>query len=260
MKSPERILIMGHPGTGKSYQWLKTAKALKNTGIKFHVLDTDRAIPFTLENQFPSLMPEHGGNVYVYPAFDWPSYSVALKQVLKETKPNDWLVVDMADNAWDSVQRYFIGEVFDKDVGEYFLEMRKTAQRNKKSLNSIMDIVMEGWIDWPVVNRLYADWILPIIHSSNCNIYATTKVQRMGKREEPATKAVFGELGVRPSGQKHLGHQMHSCFLAAFDIANHIWTITTVKDRSGRSYFENTKLISFYQQYLVAKAHLEAPK
>ena len=44
----ERILAMGITGSGKSYQWLKLARALKPVGAKFRCIDTDNDIDYML--------------------------------------------------------------------------------------------------------------------------------------------------------------------------------------------------------------------
>ena len=255
---PERILMMGAPGTGKTYQWLKIARALKPAGVKFRVIDTDAAIPYMLDTQFEELKVENGGNVIVLPAYDWPHYKEALQKLLKDSKPNDWGIVDMIDNAWSTVQSYFVSEVFQKDIGDYFLEIRKSVEANKRKPRSIMQDAMKGWVDWPVVNKLYEDWILPLVHQETFHIYATTKAQPITSDDDPAVKLVFGETGVRPSGQKHLGHQVHSIFLAYWD-GKDGWYITTVKDRSGRAYFNKDVLLTFFKQYLVMKAGFKVP-
>jgi len=195
----------------------------------------------------------------VRPVFDWPDYSEALKWALESAKGDDWIVVDMIDSAWSGVQRYFVGEVFDKGMGEYFLNVRKQLQAASKSPRSIMQSAFRGWLDWAVINRLYEDWMLPIVHKTNCHLYLATKAQPVTAEDDPATKAVFGELGVRPSGQKHLGHQVHTCFLLTYDNKD-TWYITTAKDRSKRSYFKKTKLTSLYLQYFVAKAGWPLPE
>ena len=121
MRRPlERILSIGITGSGKSYQWLRIAKRLKPTGAKFRVVDTDNDITYMLYTQFPELLPENGGNVYVCPAFDWPEYQKAVHWIQQKkltteqlnsmdkylqlayktpVKPIDWVVVDKSNNA-----------------------------------------------------------------------------------------------------------------------------------------------------------------
>lgn len=280
----ERILTIGIAGSGKSYQWLKMAEMLKPTGSIFRCIDTDNAIPFMLETQFPQLKPENGGNVYVHQAPDWPLYKAGIHWLLRkplskeaseyistmepyvmkdyqknQIKPIDWTVVDLADNAWKRVQGYFITEVFGEEPGDYFLAIRKqiaqglrrTAKGGEPS--STITEGLDGWKDWSVINKLYDDWILPIIYRVPTHVYAAAKVERVDRTERDAEiLTLFGDIGVRPAGQKDLGHQMHTIFL--FIPGKDEWFITTVKDRGNRGYFKKVKLISLYHQYMVAKA------
>jgi len=245
---------MGITGSGKSYQWLKLAEALLPTGAVFRCLDTDDAITYMLETQFPHLKPENKGNVYVWSASDWESLKAGTDQILKQSiKDNDWLVIDMADAPWDSVQRYFTSEVFKTGIGEYFLQVRKEIEASKKKVASVAREALSGWTDWAVINKLYTDWITPLIYRLKCHLYLATKVQELGSKEDADIKELYSELGVRPSGQKHLGHQVHTILLFIPGRGN--WFITTCKDRAGRPYFKRTPLLSLYMQYFVAKAN-----
>lgn len=279
----ERVLAMGITGSGKSYQWLKMAEELLPKGVKFRVLDTDMAIPYMIQTQFPHLDPDKGGNVYVHPAFDWTDYrkglfwvqqkglkpeevnllSNALKRAYTEQmQPTDWAVIDMADMAWKTVQRYFVTEVFEEDIGDYFLEARKLIKSRGdkdakgKVASSVMPDALKGWMDWPVINKLYEDWILPLAYRTHCNLFATTKVQELSRDEkDPEILQLYGAYKIRPAGQKDLGHQVHTILL--FTPGKTKWFVSTIKDRGGRKYFDKTPLISFYHQYMVAKAGLQ---
>lgn len=276
----ERILAMGITGSGKSYQWLKMAETLKPTGAIFRCLDTDNDIPYMLETQFPHLLPENGGNVLVHPAVDWPDYKLGITwvqrkpinpEVLKTmdsyivkdlsvpVKDSDWVVVDMADNAWDTVQRYFTSEVFGEDMGDYFLRVRKLIQerggkdRHGQTAKSVAPEAFDGWKDWSVMNKLYNDWMHPIVYRIKCHVYTTTRPERLDRGEKDAELlTLFGDMGLRPAGQKKLGGQMHTIFLMI--PGEDKWFITTVKDRAGRPYFKKVQLNSLYMQYLVVKA------
>lgn len=276
----ERILAMGITGSGKSYQWLKIAEILKPTGAMFRCLDTDNDIPYMLETQFPHLLPRNGGNVLVHPSIDWPDYKLGVawlqrkpigeearksmdpyivKDLSVSLKDSDWVVVDMADAAWDTVQRYFTTEVFGEDMGDYFLQMRKEIERRGgkdrfgKIATSVAPEAFDGWKDWSVMNKLYFDWIHPIVYRIPCHVYATTRPERLDRGEKDAELlTLFGNLGIRPGGQKKLGSQMHTIFLMI--PGEDKWLITTAKDRAGRTYFKKTQLVSLYTQYLVAKA------
>ena len=273
----ERIGVTGVTGSGKSYHWLKLAEILKPTGSIFRCLDTDNAITYMLETQFTHLLPRNGGNVYVLNVFDWLDYKLGVSWLLRKKltteqlsmmspevvkdmarplKSNDWTIVDMADMAWSTVQRYFTSEVFGEDMGDYFLRVRKELEqglrKNAKTDNPMKE-GLDGWKDWGVINKMYDDWILPIIYKIPTHVYTTTKVEKLDRGEKDVELTMlYGDLGVRLAGQKRLGHQMHSLFLLI--PGKDGWFITTIKDRGGRNYFKKVPLISFYMQYLVAKA------
>lgn len=276
----ERILCMGITGSGKSYQWLKMADELRPAGAMFRCLDTDNDIPYMLETQFPQLLPRNGGNVLVHPAIDWPDYKLGINWIQRKPIPqeilatmdpylakdhkvplkdDDWVVVDMVDNAWDTVQRYFTTEIFGEDMGEYFLRARREIERRGgkdrfgKPATSVAPEAFDGWKDWSVMNKLYYDWVQPIVYRIPCHVYTTTRPERIDRSEKDAEiLTLFGDFGVRPAGQKKLGGQMHTIFLLVPGADK--WSISTAKDRAGRPYFKKTTLVSLYYQYLVAKA------
>lgn len=277
----ERVLSMGITGSGKSYQWLQLARTLKPAGVIFRCLDTDNDIDYMLRTQFQDLLPENGGNVYVHLAFDWPEYEQGVAWVQQKgltpeqlgkmdkylvaayktpLKRIDWVVTDKINNAWSTVQRYFTSEVFGEHMGEYFLQVRKEMQSGvRKTAKGGMPSspVMEGldgWKDWSVINKLYDDWILPIIYRIQCHVYAATDVDKLdkGTDKDPELLNLFGDLGIKPAGQKKLGGQHHTIFL--FLPGKDSWFVTTIKDRAGRPYFKKIPMKSLYMQYLVAKA------
>jgi len=276
----ERILSVGITGSGKSYQWLKMAEILLPTGARFRCIDTNNDIMYMLETGFPHLLPENNGNVYVHSAVNFPDYMLGIKwlqrkpidpSILKTMDPfvvkdltvpikdDDWAVVDMADDAWDTVQRYFTESVFGEGMGEYFLRMRKLIEerggkdRFGKVATSVAPEAFDGWKDWPVMNKLYFEWIQPIVYDMKCHVYATAVPQKIDRGEKDAEiLTMFGDLGIRPAGQKKLGGQMHTIFLLIPGADK--WFITTAKDRANRPYFKKTPLTSLYVQYLVAKA------
>ena len=278
----ERLLNIGITGSGKSYQWLQLARDLKSTGAKFRVIDTDNDIDYMLRTQFTDLLPENGGNVYVHPAFDWHEYKRSVYWItnrlntqhieeLKRLDPHlikayntpieskDWVVVDKINNAWSTVQRYFVSEVFGDDKGDYFLEVRREVEKRGgvgkggKQVKSIALEGMDGWKDWTVINALYEDWILPIVYRMRCHVYAASDVDEVDRGEkDPEILSLFGDYRIKPAGQKKLGGQFHTIFLLIPGKSQ--WKISTVKDRADRPYFDKTVIHSIYLQYLVAKA------
>jgi len=235
----ERILAIGGPGSGKTFGWLKLASYFSKS--QFYVIDSEVGAERSLQ-EFPSLR-----NVHVYPVIDWTEYRKAQKEIGTKATEHDWIVVDMADKMWTAVQRYFISEVFDKEMGEYFLEARKKVKKDAKSLFAGRDAALKGWTDWPVVNRLYDDLVFPLIYRSSANLYMASAAQAVSEDDDKITKDLYGPWGVRPAGQKNLGHQPDTVLLMMHDKAG--YNLTTIKDRGGRKYIERQKLVNFAVQY-----------
>ena len=246
MSIRERILTIGPPGSGKTYQFLQIARRVKPK--QCFAIDTDDSYPRMLSGGFSDLE-----NIQLFPAFDWPQLRDASKAICQKAEEGDWVSLDMVDNAWAMVQRYYISEVFGGiEMGEYFLEARKKVKRDAKSLFAGRDAALKGWLDWPVLTRLYEDSILPLIYQCRGHLYAASKPQTVSEDDDNLTKEMFGPYGVKPAGQKALGHQFHTILL--FTCGKEGWYMTTIKDRERRR-LEKQKLIDLAVQYGVAIAH-----
>ena len=253
--SRERILSMGSYGAGKSYQWLCLAQWLKPQGAKFYVIDTDDTVERMVAEEFPDL--DRGSNVILHHAYTWPAYMKAQAAILSAAGVGDWIVFDMADAPWKAVQSYFVSQVFDKDISDYFVEARQDlashGDKTKRGKDAKNLKVFDGWMDWPVINKIYDSLVMPLIFDSSAHLYFTAKITPLRDDESLAVRELYGPYGVKPAGQKDLGHLFHTVLLFQQGQERGVWQITTVKDR-GRKYFDHEKLINFPIQYLVAKA------
>ena len=235
----ERILVLGGPGSGKTYGWLKLASHFRQS--EFYVVDSEIGGERSLQ-EFPDLK-----NVHIYPVAEWPEYRKAQKEIADKARENDWIVVDMVDKAWSAVQRYYVGEIFDQEMGEYFLEARRKVKKDTKSLFAGRDAALKGWLDWPVVNRLYEDFIFPLVYRSPAHLYLATAAQAVSDEDEKEVREVYGPYGLRPAGQKSLPYQPDTVLLLTH--ARDGYYITTIKDRGGRKYLEKVRLHNFALQY-----------
>jgi hypothetical protein len=234
----ERILTIGTFGTGKSRGWLKVAEWLQRTESPgmVYVLDTDSAATRMLAapGEFGDL-----GNVTVAEAYEWGEYERTVDAWLPILRPHDWLVVDFASSAWDAVQDWYTETMYKQDIASFFLQ----AAMNQKAGNPL-----DGWKDWSIINRVYRRWIDKIIHKVPCHVYMTSPVETLRDTDSAENRAVFGRFGVRPRGQKHLAHQVHSVLL--LQTTGGQWFLNTIKDR-GRPVHAGLELTDFAIDYLV---------
>lgn len=260
MPPRERILAFGKEGSSKTYQWLCVAEYLfrenPSSAPQFWVLSTDDSVPRMLTKRFAPLDADKGGNVHVFDAYDWEDYLKGQAWMLEHTNPErgDWLVVDLVDSAWKSVTEYFTRRVWEEDIGEYFLKVRKQmadkegTEKSAKSKSALK--TFDGWKDWSVINKLYDSWINPILYKSRSNLWMCAKVSGISKDEDADTRDLYGPYGVKPAGQKDLGYQMHTVFLFSQGDKLNTWTFSTVKDRE-RKMFDHNPLMDIVKQYFI---------
>jgi len=245
ISEPERILLYGGPGTGKTTSWLDIAKFyhLTNTPGTFYILDTDSTTTRMVQSSYSDLT-----NLVIKEAFDWPEYRQYSQEFYRASKSTDWIIIDQISSAWTTLQRYFTDEVFHQQMGDYFMQIRKAMAAGDKQLRAF-----EGWTDWQVINAMYLDFIQPLILRPRCNLLTTAIAEAVNDdKDEKSSKALFGTFGFKPGGQKHLGYQFHTVLLLSYDPV-HKWTMQTPKDRE-RTLLSGASNASFTRDYLMKVA------
>lgn len=247
--STERILVYGPPGSGKSSQFLKIARYVAPATC--YVIDSDDSYPRLLETEFSDL-----DNVDLQVVAGWEQWSEAIRRVVNYARQGDWVCVDRADIAWETVQEFYVQEVFGEEMGDWFLQARKEFEQKVKATKEgkvpkNMQ-VLEGDKDWQVINKLFKqDWLKLVAPGFQANLYVATSAAKLEKRDNPDVKEQYDWIGYRPTGQKHMPYQVHTVFY--LDQQRDEWRITTLKDR-GRKRFDHNKLVSLPHQYLLAVA------
>jgi len=231
----ERIIVVGSPGCGKTYQGLTIAAQFPEA--KVYWIDTDDAVLRTMI-EFGDLP-----NVEVLPAWDWRSLVEAGERAAQKAQAGDWVVIDMLGPAWDWVQEYFVGEIHGQSMDNYFLQARRALTNNAATLD-----LFSGWLDWPVIKKLYQAWWLRIVRTP-AHLYATSGPKEVGTEDSKELRQLFGSYGVRPAGEKHAAHSFHTVLMFGHPKPD-VWTMTTIKDR-GRPRFEAEPLGNFAQEYLL---------
>lgn len=238
----ERILTFSTFGAGKSNALLTIAR--KCPTDTFHVLDNDFAYERLLATDFADL-----SNVHVTNCDEWQDYIPTIKRIGGDMGRDDWLVLDSTTATWDAVQGWFVEQIHGESIEEYFMEVRakKAANRNsdKKSLGAL-----EGWMDWPVINKQYVRLYNALLNVTG-HLYLTAELTVLGSEsdEDRETKALFGPHGVKPKGQKRLGHIPHTVLLLSKSRTGE-YRMTTVKDR-GRREVEQEPVTDFSKDYLM---------
>lgn len=237
----ERILLYGEAGVGKSRAYIDIARVLKATKspASVYIIDNDKSAKWMAESANLDLQ--------ITEVYEWPEYISALKTIIKTIKRDDWLILDLASEAWPAVQSYYTEQVFGNDIGAYFLQVKKDMGKQTE---------FDGWTDWKVINKLYSDFMRPFVYRSPCHILATSTCDPITRKKSPDAKvgddketvSVFGSVGFKPEGQKRLKHQFNTTiFLHKTNVG--LYVATSVKDRE-RPLIISQPIKSFSIDYL----------
>lgn len=247
LSTPERILVFGPEGVGKSAKLLDVARRVPDQ--QFHVIDNDysQSCLRLLETSYSDLT-----NVTPHRCDpdDWEEVVRLVGEMRQIIGPSDWLGIDSMTPTWSAVQGWFIEQVHGTGVENYFLDVRiaKEQARGSGGRDSKTLGALDGWMDWPVINKEYFRKLYNGILGIQGHVWLTAEGAEISKEDDGDVKARFQGLGVKPGGQKRLGFVPSTVLLLKKSRVGE-YAMTTVKDR-GREEMEDRKVEDFGVDYL----------
>lgn len=260
LSARERILGFGSEGTGKTSAYLSIARAIPTA--TFHVIDNDNTLERLLGTDFTDVRDR--GQVIPYETYNFDETTQAIVDIQSQMTRDDWMVIDTAGKIWDQVQEWFTDQIFQEDIGDYFLKVRleKEALKQRAKGNGGKDSkslgAFEGWMDWPVINKIYHDRVSKKLLQCPGHLFITSEANKLAQEkqgqpgEERGVKELYGQLGSKPAGQKRLGHMMHTVLFFS-RMRGGSFKLTTVKDR-GRYNWNTEEFGDFANDYLIQTA------
>lgn len=241
---PERILLFGLPGAGKSKSAhsIATKLALSGSRARMFVVDTD----FGWERFLAA--EGNPGNVIVRQMDDWDGYVKAIQEAQTKGNPGDWVVIDQIGVAWEMAQNSYIERAYGKDPIEFLLEARKSMKKNAG-----MGAALSGMGDWPFIKRMYRAAMNDLIAQSKLHVIGITTQEKIWDSDMPDTMATYNRLGGKPGGEKHLDYGFHTVIQCGQNFSQKTWWLTVAKDR-GRRLPEREVVGDFSEDYLVSVA------
>ena len=273
-KLQERIILAGVAGAGKTYAWLTIARMFPNQ--KFYVIDPDDGARRVWFNEFPEV---NNLEYYFTPRWYTEGYETykkgpkiivtdkdrhthlagiadAWKVIRPKLQPGNWMITEHLGNIWNYVQSGFADEIFDKEIGQYFLEARREMKPGGKKLEGL-----KGWTDWPVIKKMHnEDFMIPMCYENPAHLLMTSSVSiNTGQeQEDEVTKNFYGDTKVRIDGEKGNVYRVQTMLLMTSENkrnGKHFMS-TLVKDR-GRPWIERKEWSDFFIDYLYPVAGWE---
>ena len=261
----ERILLYGGPGTGKS-----TAVAsivLHTPNVHHYIIDNEidnYERIFAEDETFAAVVEAANYTIYPVDNTDWKEQLTAAQDAKDRAEAGDWLHFDMITDTWEAVQRWFTMSIFDADLSDYFLEVRKDMQdhneaaKNDRQLKERKNLSpFEGFTDWSVINPEYKK-LYAVFMSTKAHVTIVAEEDMLRKDEDDKIKATFGGINRKPKGQKKLGHVPHTVIHLSKNQRDE-WFANGVKDR-GRALMEDVQFEDFAKAYLLKVAKWKMQK
>lgn len=243
---PERLLIAGRNGAGKTKSYWDIAEWLNNTGSPAQMFVIDPDLKARFDPRYP--LP----NVHIYDELDeWQDYKKISQKVRGEAERGrgDWCVVDMMSTVWQAAQTGHVELSMGKDFDDFMVNWRRESLDNEKGGGSAFSSAYGA--DWQVINALYGVFIFNITRFPG-NLLMTSALDSVTE-DEKDKEAIrkYSKFGVKPAGQKRLGHLPADELL--FQETNNGWVMTQMRG-TGRPPFKNEPIADFVTSYLVPKA------
>ena len=194
--------------THNSSCWLSIAQWLEKTNSDAHVhaIDSDQA--------WEIMSPGNGSldkRVHVHEVEDWGEWRQAFKSIKSEYVPDrgDWLVIDMIDRMWSASSSGFFEYQFSRDVVDVFMEARKQGA----------SLAGEYGQNWQVINRMY-DNLFGEVQKFRGHVLSLAPAAEVRMPDSSGKGGdnkqmldLYGQVLVKPQGQKMLGYQHHDLLL-----------------------------------------------
>jgi len=259
----ERINVFGLSGVGKTHQFFMIAKWHHDLGsdAQFYGINTDTAFEVLYCNPEFCELP----NITWTDCTSFNDMYTAAKHYNSLLRPQDWLAVDLQDDAWGLVQDEY-SQIRAKEAG---LDIDNLSELWLEG-GSTKEYPIKGW-DWQTPNARYRTLTNNYIlrgpgHRFIISRQTDVMEPSVNMKEDAVSRAnrlMFAPLGVKPGGQKEDPSRWHTILHIA-SRGEKLQTIATAKERwgarrhmgnkMGNGQVRGEELKDFFLDYLVGVA------
>ena len=253
----EKIIVFGESNTGKTTFYISVLEWLDSQGVKpkdlkMCIIYPDRPTGITkLYNNIPEKY--RGDSVKIFPINTYEemvSCTAQSEQILadhyKETGKLGWMVVELLEDAWKSVQDYYCRLAYGETLGEYFAKKRADVKAMKEDTTAYR--ALEGWGDWTIIKYFHNfNWI-DKIKRMPYNVLFTSEIKEEGNKD-----SIFFDLGYRPAGEKdnmhrvdtilYLSHKGNKFFMKPYKLTGFKRLYGQVEITGNSAYIEHRKYL-----------------
>lgn len=260
----ERILLYGGSGVGKSHSYLTVAKwcQRRRSNATFYVIQTPG------NGSAYQMMMGPGGdfydleNVHIEHVDTMDDYTEAAQMIRRKGTPEDWLAIDLLDDAWGAAQDEYARRRWGEDLSGYWITMDAIADDDDP------DYPIKGW-DYGRINGRYRTFAQTnmirfpghlMCMSTEDKLKPDSKSGKSGEKQD--VKDLYGITGYKARGQKADGHRFNTVIRLGKSNKGEFRAQTANEKNKGREYFgvqmrngfRMEPINDFFMDYLVKKA------
>jgi hypothetical protein len=231
------------------------ARACLFPGQTLHVVDFDNAASAWLETEFADLglasewingewLDEYtveDGKVALYHCATWSDYKYALGEVLARSDGDDIFLIDSGTQLWAKCTRWGVERVMGESMDEYLLDwFLKQKEAGKGGKEGQQALVSDGL--YTPINAEWESYVTGLFTRPPCHLIVTAEAKelRSDGKEGRDLRGLYGDVGLKPDGQRSMGHKLRTVQLCQKGAMGQ-WWVTTVKDW-GRDEWEREEV------------------
>jgi hypothetical protein len=250
-RTPEKILVTGGGGTGKTRGAVDILRKCLLPGQTFRIVDNEQAFPIHLETlgmgcreEWISTGVTSAGKaqwerarewedpdspVIRWFCQDWLSHREAISTMCADGQPGDWGVIDTMSQPWEDVQAWYVQTITGgEDFADWIVQNRVDQIEANKGNDGGAGAMLG---EWKPINAQWKQYVRNPIIKTRSHLYLATHVKSINPHDTDDVKAMWKGLGFKADAQKSAARDVRTVLaLEEHRGAGGGWKVTSVKD------------------------------